>query len=143
MGAVAEDDLEQANHWTSTRPGTRFTTLCVASIPQPQGFASMVDRYLTVHGPEGTQQREIADAADYARTLREVFFGSRWRKWRRRGCRSSPFRRRGRIQLCDADPVLIACGSNAAFPETPTLRMIPLTSLRPGDKLDGRCSLFQ
>ncbi|WP_374413364.1 arylamine N-acetyltransferase [Novosphingobium colocasiae] len=73
MGAVAEDDLEQANHWTSTRPGTRFTTLCVASIPQPQGFASMVDRQLTVHGLEGTQQREIADAADYARTLRDVF----------------------------------------------------------------------
>jgi N-hydroxyarylamine O-acetyltransferase len=70
---VAPDDLEQANHWTSTRPGTRFTTLHVASIPLAGGFASVVDRDLTVHGAEGTQRREIADAADYARTLRDVF----------------------------------------------------------------------
>lgn len=73
LGAVAEEDLEQANHWTSTRPGTRFTTLCVASIPQPHGFASMVDRNLSVHGPDGTLRHDIADAADYARTLRDVF----------------------------------------------------------------------
>lgn len=70
---VAPDDLEQANHWTSTRPATRFTALHVASIPQEAGFASMVDRELTVHGAQGTVRREIADAADYARTLREVF----------------------------------------------------------------------
>lgn len=73
LSDVAPDDLEQANHWTSTRPGTRFTTLHVSSIPLPDGFASMVDRDLTVHGPGGTERREIADAADYARTLREVF----------------------------------------------------------------------
>lgn len=73
MGHVAPDDLEQANHWTSTRPGTRFTTLHVAAIPQRQGFASMVDRELTVHGPAGTEKRAVADAADYAQTLREVF----------------------------------------------------------------------
>lgn len=73
MAEVAADDLEQANHWTSTRPGTRFTTLCVASIPQPQGFASMVDRQLTLHGPAGTEQREIADAQEYAQTLRGLF----------------------------------------------------------------------
>lgn len=73
LGEVAPDDLELSNHWTSTRPATRFTTLHVASIPLDAGFASMVDRELTVHGPEGAQRRMIADAADYARTLRAVF----------------------------------------------------------------------
>ncbi|HUD30630.1 MAG TPA: arylamine N-acetyltransferase [Novosphingobium sp.] len=73
LGDVAPDDLEQANHWTSTRPGTRFTTLHVASIPLADGFASMVDRDLTVHGAGGTQRREVGDAADYSRVLREVF----------------------------------------------------------------------
>lgn len=73
LAEVAPDDLEQANHWTSTRPGTRFTTLHVVSIPLPRGFASMVDRELTVHDAAGTQRRVIADAADYARTLRDVF----------------------------------------------------------------------
>lgn len=73
LSEVAPDDLEQANHWTSTRPGTRFTTLYVASIPLAEGFASMLDRELTVHRIGGTERRAIADAADYARTLREVF----------------------------------------------------------------------
>lgn len=73
LAQVVPGDLEQANHWTSTRPDTRFTSLHVASIPLVGGFASMVDRDLTVHGANGTERRVIADAADYARTLREVF----------------------------------------------------------------------
>lgn len=73
LSEVAPEDLEQGNHWTSTRPGTRFTTLHVASIPIDGGFASMVDRELTIHGPAGTERRSVADASDYARTLRKVF----------------------------------------------------------------------
>jgi N-hydroxyarylamine O-acetyltransferase len=73
LSEVVPDDLEQANHWTSTRPDTRFTTLHVASIPLVTGFASMVDRDLTVHDAEGTQRRQIVDLADYAQVLREVF----------------------------------------------------------------------
>ena len=34
-------DLEQANHWTATRPDTRFTTLHIVSIALPRGFAAM------------------------------------------------------------------------------------------------------
>lgn len=37
-------DLAQANHWTATAPGTRFTTHAIASIVLPHGFASLVDR---------------------------------------------------------------------------------------------------
>ena len=73
LSEVAPDDLEQANHWTSTRPGTRFTTLHIVSRPLPQGFASMAERELTVHRAGLTERRTIADAADYARTLRDVF----------------------------------------------------------------------
>lgn len=73
LSEVAADDLEQGNHWTSTRPGTRFTTLHVVSIPQAAGFASMVERELTVYSPQGVERRTITDAADYARTLCEVF----------------------------------------------------------------------
>lgn len=70
---VAPDDLEQANHWTATRPATRFTTLHIASIVLPGGFASMVDRTLTVHADGEKSMREIVDAADYAQTLRSLF----------------------------------------------------------------------
>lgn len=73
LDEVAPDDLEQANHWTATRPGTRFTTLHIASIPLPAGFAALTDRELTVHRAKGTERRTIADPADYARTLRGVF----------------------------------------------------------------------
>ena len=74
LAAVAPDDLEQANHWTATRPGTRFTTLHVVSRVLPGGFAAMTDRQLTVfRAGEGAQTREICGPADYARTLRDVF----------------------------------------------------------------------
>lgn len=73
LASVAPEDLEQANHWTSTRPGTRFTTYHVASIPLHDGFASMLDRELTLHTAAGTQRRTIADPVDYGLTLREVF----------------------------------------------------------------------
>lgn len=73
LSEVAPDDLEQANHWTSTRSGTRFTSLHVASIPLPDGFATMTDRELTVHRHGTVERRTIADAADYAATLRSLF----------------------------------------------------------------------
>lgn len=73
LGEVAPDDLEQGNHWTSTRPDTRFTTLRVASIALPEGFAALTDRQMTVYSGGTSEKRTIADAADYARTLHEVF----------------------------------------------------------------------
>ena len=69
LGEVAPDDLEQGNHWTSTRPDTRFTTLRVASIALPEGFAALTDRQMTVYSGGTSETRTIADVADYARTL--------------------------------------------------------------------------
>ena len=73
LAEVAPDDLEQANHWTSTRPGTRLTSLHVVSIALPNGFAALNDRQLSISGQGISQVREIANAADYDRALREVF----------------------------------------------------------------------
>lgn len=73
LAQVAGDDLEMANHWTSTRPGTRFTTLCVASVVLDGGFAALSDRQLTIHSQGVSETRAIEDARDYAQNLRELF----------------------------------------------------------------------
>lgn len=73
LSEVAPIDLEQANHWTATRPGTRFTSLHIASIPFTDGFASITDRQLTLCRADGTEKRTVDNAKDYAATLREVF----------------------------------------------------------------------
>lgn len=70
---VAPEDLEQCNHWTSTRPNTRFTSLQVISIVLPDGFAALTDRELTIHRGGETENRTIADPAQYRAILREVF----------------------------------------------------------------------
>ncbi|MET1756339.1 arylamine N-acetyltransferase [Novosphingobium sp. RD2P27] len=70
---VAPDDLDQANHWTATRPGTRFTTLHVVSIPITDGFAAMSDRQLTIYRAANVEKRTIDNARDYANTVRELF----------------------------------------------------------------------
>ncbi|TPG40421.1 acetyltransferase [Sphingomonas koreensis] len=44
LAEVAPADLEMGNHWTSTRPGTRFLDLVVVSIVLPAGFASLTNR---------------------------------------------------------------------------------------------------
>lgn len=73
LGEVAQDDLEMSNHWTATRPGTRFTSLHIASIVLPGGFAAMTERQLTVYRNGVSETRVVEDARDYARILRDVF----------------------------------------------------------------------
>ncbi|MBO9671700.1 MAG: arylamine N-acetyltransferase [Sphingobium sp.] len=73
LAHVAPDDLEQCNHWTSTRPQTRFTTLHIASIVLDEGFASMIDRTLTVRRAGEKMITEITGSAQYASTLRSLF----------------------------------------------------------------------
>jgi N-hydroxyarylamine O-acetyltransferase len=75
LGQVAPDDLEQANHWTSTRPGTRFTTLHIASIASFDGFAAMTDGMLKVYGGGMESAPVLAHSpADYGRMMRDRFF---------------------------------------------------------------------
>lgn len=72
--AAAEPaDLEQANHWTATRPGTRFTILHVVSRVLPDGFAALTDLQWSLATAGTSESREIAHAADYRATLRDMF----------------------------------------------------------------------
>jgi N-hydroxyarylamine O-acetyltransferase len=66
-------DLEMANHFTATRPGTRFTTLCIASATTADGYVSLIDRALTTSRMGRSEVREIADSQDYRRVLVETF----------------------------------------------------------------------
>ncbi len=52
-------DLAQANHFTATVPGGRFTSCVVASMVLPNGFASLVDRAYSRTSASGTEQSEI------------------------------------------------------------------------------------
>ena len=66
-------DLEMANHFTSTRPGTRFTTLRIASAPIADGYVSLIDRQLTVSRLGRSEVRTIGTAEDYRQILAERF----------------------------------------------------------------------
>lgn len=66
-------DLEAANHFTATRPGTRFTTLRIVSTALPDGYASLVGRTLTVSRKGQAEVREIGTAEDYRQVVSELF----------------------------------------------------------------------
>lgn len=73
LDPVEPADLEMANHWTATRPGTRFTTLRIVSRATPEGYLSLVDRMLTVSRNGEAEVEEVTDAATYRRILAERF----------------------------------------------------------------------
>jgi arylamine N-acetyltransferase len=72
-GEVAPVDLEMSNSWTCTRPGTRFTSGCVASIVLPDGFAALSGRRLSTYAGGRADVIEIASAADWRTVLADVF----------------------------------------------------------------------
>src|SRR3546814_3114280 len=61
------------NHWTSTRPGTRFTTLCMVSRALPEGRAGLMERQLSVCRLGQSEEREITDAKEYRALLSDIF----------------------------------------------------------------------
>lgn len=66
-------DLEMANHWTCTRPGTRFTALRIVSRALPDGRAGIIDRHLSVTQNRSTQEREITEPEEYRAALADIF----------------------------------------------------------------------
>ena len=72
LAEVAPADLDQANHWTATAAGSRFTNLHIATIACPSGFASLVDRTLSITGVSGAQA-EIAGPSEYREVLAARF----------------------------------------------------------------------
>lgn len=73
LSPVAPIDLEQCNHWTATRPDTRFTTLHIVSIALPGGFAAMTDRRLALYRGGEASVREVGSAAEYHAVLTDLF----------------------------------------------------------------------
>ncbi|WP_240624637.1 arylamine N-acetyltransferase family protein [Aurantiacibacter odishensis] len=71
---VADADMALGNHWSATHPTSRFTNACVASLCLPDGFASLVDRQLTVwRKDEETQRVTLETPRDYRRCLADRF----------------------------------------------------------------------
>jgi N-hydroxyarylamine O-acetyltransferase len=70
---VEQADLEMANHWTSTRPGTRFLDLAVVSIALPAGFASLTDRAYRRRTPSDDIAATIDDPRAYRLRLSMMF----------------------------------------------------------------------
>jgi len=66
-------DLEAANHFTATRPGTRFTTLRIASATTADGYVSLVGRTFTASRMGRSETREIGNAEEYRGLLRDRF----------------------------------------------------------------------
>ena len=77
LGEVAPVDLEMSNHWTATRPESRFTQMDLASIVLPQGFASLNGRRMTIHHAIADRDRadtmEFVEVADYRAALGDLF----------------------------------------------------------------------
>lgn len=72
LAEVAQADLAAANHWTSTRPGTRFTTLRVASLVLPTGLAALTDRTFTLTDGATITTRPVGTAADWHAILADT-----------------------------------------------------------------------
>jgi arylamine N-acetyltransferase len=73
LAEVGEADIAQANHWTATAPASRFTQLHVATRVLPDGFASLIDRTLSVSRGGQRDVREIEDQQAYGKVLRDMF----------------------------------------------------------------------
>lgn len=69
LDPVETIDLELSNHWTSTRPNTRFTMLSVASLVLEDGFVSVLDRHVSVHRKGNNDSRLIETLGDYRELL--------------------------------------------------------------------------
>ena len=70
---VWPSDLEAANHWTASRPDTRFTRLRIVTRALPDGYASMVDRQLTLSHAGESHMVEVAGPTQYRELLHELF----------------------------------------------------------------------
>lgn len=73
LRTVEEADLLLSNYWTSTAPGTRFTTLTIASIVLPHGFARLTDRYYSRSAGDNDTSGEITDPRVYRMRMSLMF----------------------------------------------------------------------
>lgn len=74
LAHVAPDDLEQANHWTATRPGMRFTSNVVASLVLPDGFISLTGRELSI-ARGGQVEKQMLETPEEMRSALALHLG--------------------------------------------------------------------
>lgn len=74
LAQVAQADMAMGCHWAASHESSRFINLHIASICLPDGFASLVDRELSIWraGAE-PEKRKISDAAEYRAALDTQF----------------------------------------------------------------------
>ena len=74
LSPVAPIDLELSNHWTSTRPDTRFVTGHIVSIVTQGGFAALTETTLKQYDAQtGSSEQQLTDPAAYHAALRDIF----------------------------------------------------------------------
>lgn len=70
---VHDSDLAMGNLWASTAPTSRFTTLTIASIILPHGFATLVDRDYRRRAAGNDSAGEITDPRVYRMRMSLMF----------------------------------------------------------------------
>jgi len=73
LDEIVPADLELANHWTSTRPETLFTSATLVTLCLPTGFASLLDRHYHRRAGEQQVEADIESAKAYRLRLNFVF----------------------------------------------------------------------
>jgi len=73
LSEVAPIDLELSNHWTFTKPETRFTTAYIASIVLEDGFAALNGRRLTIYAGGRSDVVEVVNAQDWRSVMGDLF----------------------------------------------------------------------
>ncbi len=66
-------DLETANHFTATKPDSRFTRLRIVTRALPDGYASLIDRQLTISHAGQAESVDVAGPDEYLQVLDELF----------------------------------------------------------------------
>jgi len=73
LAHVEQMDLEQANHWTATWPGSRFLAAPIVSRVLDGGFAALSGTTLSVGRGGMADKREVADAGELRDVLAAQF----------------------------------------------------------------------
>ena len=73
LAHVEQMDLEQANHWTATWPGSRFLAAPIVSRVLPAGFMALSGTTLSIAQSGTADKRELLSAAEWREALADLF----------------------------------------------------------------------
>jgi N-hydroxyarylamine O-acetyltransferase len=72
-GYVCPGDIAYGHHFTSTHPGSLFTSARVAALPSPDGRVSLFNRTLRIITGEAEAVAELAEGPSYLGALKDHF----------------------------------------------------------------------